>query len=131
MTLKAISKKNLTIYILIIISISIAIYLSIYTKNTYLKCSTLKEETFYMKIDRPHFAFIHDNPYFIDGDWYTWFKEIYTTELDIVIRDKDETLGKQFFYESMALSRYSLNLQSYGYGKIGYCEEIKKAKQKL
>tara|TARA_B100000686_G_C15867336_1_gene514796 strand:+ start:54 stop:443 length:390 start_codon:yes stop_codon:yes gene_type:complete len=129
--MQKLSKKQVILLILVTISIALAIYIFTITKNTYLKCNTKNEKVFYMKIDRPHFAFIHDNPYFIDGDWYTMFNEIYSTKLDIVIRDKDETLGDQFFYDSMSLSRYSLSLQAYGHGNIGNCIEIKKAKQKL
>ena len=110
--MQKLSKKQVILLILVTISIALAIYIFTITKNTYLKCNTKNEKVFYMKIDRPHFAFIHDNPYFIDGDWYTMFNEIYSTKLDIVIRDKDETLGDQFFYDSMSLSRYSLSLQA-------------------
>ncbi len=123
-------KKKIFLFI-IIIFISLAIYIFTITKNTYLKCTSDKEKIFYIKIDRPHFAFIYENPYFIEGDWITMFDEIYTTEFDIVMRDKDPILGKQFFYDSMALNRFSLDLQSFPYGKIGNCIEIKKAKQKL
>ena len=129
--MKKLSLKQIGILMFLVISIALAIYLLTITKNTYLKCNSKKEETFYMKIDRPHHAFIYDNPYFIDGDWYTMFNEIYEIGSEIVIRDKNEIFGDQFFYESMSLNRYSLSMRSYKHGNIGNCIEIKKAKQKI
>ena len=124
-------KKLLGIVVLGLLLSGISYYFYNLHKNTYLECTTVKEKKFFMKIDRPYFALIFDNSYFLKDDWYTRFNEIYTTEFDIVIRDKDKALGNQFFYESMSLSRQNLELQAYGFGKIGSCIQIKKAKNKI
>lgn len=129
--MKKIISKNIGLLFIVIASISLGIYFYNLHKNTYLSCTSFKETKFYMKIDRPYFAYIFISPAFIKDNWYTRFNEIYTTEFDIVIRDKDKQLGDQFFYESMSLDRVNLNLSSAGFGKIGSCTKIKKEKRKI
>ena len=123
--------KKIAASLIIIIFIPLIYFILLFNKNSYLKCQTNDNYVFFLEIDRPNSAKIYSKPTFIKGQDYSYYTKLHITKTDILIKDKDKFLGRQFRYDDLKLNRLDLNLYAIGQGLVGFCQKIEKSKRKL